>query len=122
GTGEYEMIELGVLPGLDYASPDAINNAGLVIGTCYVRLNPGFAGFVWEKGEMLALAERTGQPGNINFPSDINSGGVIVGGSAEFEGDVTAFRIEGSQFEDLGTIDDLPNAVAQAINDDGVIV
>ncbi len=85
GTGEYEMIELGVLPGLDYSSPDAINNDGLVAGTCFLRGNPGFAGFVWENGEMQALAERTGQPGNINFPSDVNNSGAIVGGSSEFE-------------------------------------
>ena len=122
GTGEYDIIELGVLPGLDYSSPDAINNDGLVAGTCFLRGNPGFAGFVWENGVMQALAERTGQPGNINFPSDVNNSGVIVGGSSEFEGPSTAFRIKGTSFEDLGTIDDLPNAIAQAINDDGVIV
>ena len=122
GTGEYEIVELGVLPGLDISSADAINNQGLVAGTCYVRLNPGYAGFVWENGVMQALAERTGQPGNINFPRDVNNSGVIVGGSSEFEGASTAFRIEGTSFEDIGTIEDRVSAVAAAINDRGTIV
>lgn len=121
GTGEYEFVELGVLPGLDFSSPEAINNDGLVAGTCFLRGDPGFAGFVWENGAMQALADRTGQPFNINFPHDVNAAGVIVGGSAEFEGVFTAFRIEGELFQNLGSIDDLPNAAAEAINDDGLI-
>lgn len=122
GTGEYEIVELGVLPGLDFSIPSALNNDGLVAGTCYLRLDPGFAGFVWENGAMQALADRTGQPFNINFPHDVNASGEIVGGSAEFEGAFTAFRIAGTQFQDLGSTDALPNAVAEAINDDGLIV
>ena len=122
GTGEYEIVEMGVLPGLDDSSADAINNNGLVAGTCFLRFDPGYAGFVWEDGQMQSLAERTGQPFNVNFPKDINASGIIVGGSAEFEGTFTAFTINGATFEDIGSIDERASAGAEAINDTGTIV
>ena len=105
GTGEYEIVELGVLPGLDISSADAINNQGLVAGTCYVRLNPGYAGFVWENGVMQALA--AGAP--VSPAISISQGCKQQRGDRwrelEFEGASTAFRIEGTSFEDIGTIE-----------------
>src|SRR6478736_8143618 len=62
GTGEYDIIELGVLPGFDISSADAINNHGLAAGTCYLHSGSGYAGFVWENGVMQSLVERINRP------------------------------------------------------------
>jgi uncharacterized membrane protein len=122
GTGEYELTELGVLPGFDLSTARVLNNNRIVAGDSSPFGEPGDCGFVWRDGEMAALHELTGQPDWLNYTRDINEEGAIVGGSAPFEGDFTAYLVHGSVYTDLGSLPDRTSTSANGINNDGVIV
>jgi uncharacterized membrane protein len=122
GTGEYELIELGVLPGFDISTARVLNDNGVIVGDSSPFGEPGDCGFVWRDGEMAALHELTGQSDWINYARDINREGAIVGGSAPFEGNLTAYLVHGAAYTDLGHLPNRTSSSAEGINNAGVVV
>jgi uncharacterized membrane protein len=80
-TTRYVFNDLGMLPGHNAAIPTAINKSGVVVGYCYdaalgVALPLRSQAFIWDKGEMRALAASSGSWAEAR---DINDAGVVVG-------------------------------------------
>jgi len=115
-----QVIELGTLGG-DQSSANDINNLGQIVGVAELAEGHphGSHAFLWENGEMRDL----GSPGRISWANAINNRSQIAGKftSEDFTNSTGAFFWENGKFTVLPRLTDRP-AVANAINDDGVVV
>ncbi len=115
-------LNLGTLPGgkNDDSLATALNVGGQVVG--YESPDGGYArAFTWKAGSMTELA---GLPGSLStYPTGINAAGHIVG-YASFAGDspLRAFIVRDGVAVDLGALGPGGRTVADAINDNDVVV
>ena len=114
-----QIIELGTLGG-DRSSANGINNLGQITGSASLPEGhpDGVHAFLWENGEMQDL----GSPGRGSVATAINERTQIVGHFGVTDTNYTrAFFWETGQFTDLPNLSGNRTAIAEAINDDGVI-
>ncbi|MBI4718044.1 MAG: hypothetical protein HY763_09590 [Planctomycetes bacterium] len=74
------MIDLGVLPGRQYAEAWDVNNLGAVCGGSSAS-GEAWTPFVWQGGVMTALPHLSGQPTGDSTAFALNDAGQIVGTS-----------------------------------------
>ena len=118
--------DLGALPGDPHSFGEAINDAGVVVGTSgwlFAFLAPDRA-FRWQDGVMEQLP---GLPGAVDADAkDINEAGVIVGASGDFgsffQPTASAVYWDGGGPITLPLPPGAASARASKINDHGVIV
>jgi probable HAF family extracellular repeat protein len=114
----YTITDLGALPGAPSCMAFAVNDRGVVAGTCSGADPFNEMAFVWDSGVMTALG--TLPRANYSAAHAINAAGVVVG-----EGDSADFRPEPTLYRD-GTVVNIDensgNARAIYVNDAGVIV
>ena len=133
----YVLTDLGTgLPGSPGLVPAAINNQGMVVGEASVGIlgqlpscSPSTCGppegWIFNKGTLSELAPLSGD--SYTFADDINSAGMVVGGSAPystyFPEKAVLWGTDGSPI-DLGTgfLGSQSAAEATAINDSREIV
>lgn len=109
--------DLGVLPGGDWSSASAINDAGAVVGDANV-VNGDFRGFIWTEQSGLTQLGTFG--GRNSHATAINRDGVVVGYASLSSGYEHAFSALGAMMTDLGTLGG--SSFAYDINDSGWIV
>jgi probable HAF family extracellular repeat protein len=101
---------LGALPGDSYASPDAINDGGAVVGTSY----PSARAFLWQRGVMRDLGSLPGL--EECYAGAINAKGQVLG-----------YCTTGKPYRhhaflwDRGAMRDLGDRGAAALNDRGQV-
>jgi uncharacterized membrane protein len=122
GTGEATIKQLGVLPDLDMSRAEVINSAGIVAGNSSPFGNPGDRGFIYANGDIVAIDDLHGLYDWVNYPHDINESGLIVGGSAPFEGTFTPYVVSPTEYHPLPMHEGRNHAIAHGINDSGRIV
>lgn len=126
GLGQYTVLSLQALPGSTTATPIAINDQGVVVGSSLtgpfnMNAMPPTSAVVWQNGTVTDLPEL---PGDTESGAvDINNGGQIVGMSA-----TTANSGFHAALWQNGTVTKLPglpgaqDTFANAINNLGDIV
>ena len=126
------LHDLGTLGG-DSSSANAINDAGLIVGTAKIPDGKGHA-FLYRDGRMHDLGVPGGYESSV--ASGINRSGTIVGHASSVTGsgflwigiDSRAYRYADGQWTDLNTLVDLTGTglkrldSAEAINDSGQII
>jgi len=115
-----QVIELGALGG-DQSYAYDINNLGQIVGVAELAEGHphGSHAFLWENGAMRDL----GSPGRISWALAINERGQIAGKYlVEGNNYTLPFFWENGQFTVLPNLSGNRTAVAEAINDDGVVV
>ena len=114
---EYEIVDIGTLPGAGSSHAFAVNNNGQVVGTSVDEGRP--VAFLWDNGEMHDISE--GQPLGYSYANDINDAGQIAG-EIEYGGIRRAFRWDITNgMRSLGTAGG-QWAAAQGINGQGDVV
>jgi probable HAF family extracellular repeat protein len=109
GGERWTIRDLGTLPGFRSCNPVAINDSGLIVGSCDTGGAPlDEHGFLWQAGRMTDL-------GRGNVPSAINERGQVAG-----SGQRRAFLWQHGKITPLVTAGD--RSYATAINDRGEIV
>ena len=110
--------DLGTLPGGDYSSAFAINDAGVVVGTS--NTSTSSHAFSWTVAQ--GLRDLGTLPGaNASSAFAINNQGQIAGHSTASSGYEHAFMSTNGALVDLGTLGG-GNSYAYGINDSGVVV
>jgi probable HAF family extracellular repeat protein len=109
--------DLGTLGGRS-SRADAINSAGVIVGTSSVPGSTLPHAFAWKNGLMTDLGALGG---GWSEARAINDDGVIVGFSTLKSGDMRAVRWKGGVKRNLGTLGGR-NSEARGINQYGVIV
>lgn len=111
------MQDLGTLGGT-WGAPNALNNAGQVVGTSDLEGDELFHPFLWDKGSIKDLGTLGGSTGQAN---GINDKGAIVG-KADLPGDAgwDAFLWQRGVMRDLGNLG--CTSTAYSINSRGQIV
>ena len=110
GAVDYNVVDLGTLPG-DIASwAYGINNAGQVVGESHGTSR--YHAFLWQNGNMTNLGTLGG---TVSYAYGINDSGQVVGFADTSSGDQHAFLWQN------GTMTDLGRADASAINNIGEI-
>ncbi len=115
------MVDIGTFGGDTY--PNAVNKAGLVVGTSYTQGNAGSRPFAWtEFGGMVDLGTLGG---NFGEALSVSDSGMIVGYSYT-AGPVSYPHpfawTDATGMIDLGTLRNGNGGYALAANDDGVVV
>jgi probable HAF family extracellular repeat protein len=119
---KYTITDLGTLTGgYESSSATAINDRGQIIGFSYSVFNGGRQAFLWQDGQITALADEN----TYLNPRAINDCGQIVGDypSPDHIGATHAFLWQHGQVLDLGTLGGPADySYAQGINNKGQIV
>jgi len=111
----YHVTDLGILPDAFNAEGRAVNDSGVVVGTCNNRATWPETGFYYSGGSLHAL----GTPGGIHTDAKaINSSGQIAGDNLNTE---HAFLYTNGVMQDLGTLGG-GVSYAHGINDSGWVV
>lgn len=114
----FELIDLGTLGGRSSAA-NAIDDAGRIVGSSWVRGDTAVHAFLWEEGEMLDLGTLGG---HTSHALGMNEAGQVVGVSdTEAAGMTRPFLWEDGVMTELGTLGG-DNATARAVNASGQIV
>lgn len=114
-TPQYQLIDLGVLPGYDSSSAYDLNDLGQVVGDSYLASRGGQAGHAFlNTGSSMSDLGTLG--GSFSTALGINNLGTVVGTSTTSDGSHQAFRYDGA-ISNLGY-----SGLAYAINDAGTIV
>src|SRR5690606_4112783 len=83
---QYQVIDLGTLPGGNYSEAWDINNSGQVVGRSSI---PGSTrGFLWQNGNMIDIGTLGG---SYSEAEAINNSGQIVGAATDAGGNSYAF-------------------------------
>ncbi|NLF08581.1 MAG: DUF3466 family protein [Pirellulaceae bacterium] len=126
----YEIIDLGLLPGLvaaDRSYGNAVNNGGEVAGHCQVSsgsMYPPYYASLYSGGSMSTLGgELSGYP--VHKAWGINDGGQVVGETSVqvySPSSTLAFISSGGTMTSLGTLGAGTKSYAYAINNSGQVV
>jgi probable HAF family extracellular repeat protein len=123
GQVQYNVTDLGTLPGYSLSNAAAINNSGQVVGWVTNASNPGIQeAFIYSNGTMTGLGIVPG--GNTSAAVSINASGQVLGSSgyygtgSEF---IDAVTYSGSQVNNIGSLGSL-YCIPTDINDEGQIV
>jgi probable HAF family extracellular repeat protein len=119
-----KIIDLGTLPGGDFAFATAINNRGQVVGYSSTVASGTNHAFLWEDGKMTDLGTLPGANPDAFIggrASDINNRGQVAGFSSVPNGE-HAFLWEDGKMTDLRTLPGAVNSSASGINSRGQIV
>jgi probable HAF family extracellular repeat protein len=109
--------DLGTLGG-PYATANAINDKGVIVGTSYVTYDPGTVrGFIYENGTMTAIGTFGGAASRAY---DINSHGVIIGEAQDAAGVFHPYILDRYGMRRMEGVPD--GAALFAINDQGVVL
>jgi probable HAF family extracellular repeat protein len=119
------FTDLGTLGGSSSGATD-LNDAGQIVGSASISGDLSSHAFLWQAGEMAALARLSEVLTDASAANGINNPGVIVG-QAELDGEARAVMWQNGQIIDLNVL--LPPetnwerlVAAEDINDEGWIV
>jgi probable HAF family extracellular repeat protein len=126
GLGQYNVLTLHALPGSNTASPIALNDQGVVVGSSLTgpfnidSLPPGSA-VVWQNGTVTDLPELPGDA--ASGAVDINNAGTIVGvSSTSNNAGFHAVKWQNGIITQLPGLPGAQDSAANAINNPGDIV
>lgn len=111
----YRAIDLGACPSGDDSIATDVNNAGQVVGWCYMGQS-----FVWQHGKMTTLANPPG--GSYSRANAVNNWGDVVGEAANATGQTHAVLWRHGKAIDLGTLSGGTDSYATGINSRGEVV
>ncbi len=117
GQVQYNVIDLGTLPGGTGSEAYGINSSGQVAGWAYTSSGSQHS-FLYSGGTMRDLGTLPG--GTYSYASAINNSGQVVGYADASGGASHGFLYSGGSMQDLGTFGG-PNSYAFAINNSGQI-
>ena len=111
------MIDLGTLGGT-CATPNALNNQGLVVGDSFLAGDSTYHPFLWDRGVLTDLGTLGGNNGQALW---LNDAGEVIG-QADLPGSVVhhGFLWRNGVMTDLGTLGS--TSFAEAINSYGQVV
>ncbi len=122
GSVRYTLTDLGTIPGSTVCpcfTGIALSNNGHVVGR-FFGANGLYAGFLWHNGIMIDLGSLGG---GLTQVLDVRDDGVAVGHSRISLSANTehAFKYQGGQMIDLGTLHQGVHSYASAINNAGAV-
>ncbi len=115
------ITDIGVLPGDELSSANAISASGQVVGVSEKNLGVPHASFLYSNGQMTDLGTLPGF--TTSSANGINSSGQVVGVAATTTSTAEAsFLYSNGQMIDLGTLPGGNDSEAYGINDSGQVV
>ncbi len=115
----FRVTNLSTTPAAALCSPTAINDAGLVAGSCASADPFNYGAVVWRDGTVVDLGKLPG--GNYAGPTAVNSLGVVVGDGDTGNIQPHAFVTYNGRLLDVDNIGGGANVRAIGITDTGVI-
>jgi probable HAF family extracellular repeat protein len=112
------IIDLGALPGDNFAGAIALNESGHVVGFSSSDAGRTVRTFLWIDGRMTSLGNLGGYGGLLA----INDSDAVVGAAKNADGFYHAVRWKANQLTDLGTLPGTISSEAVSINLGGDIV
>jgi len=110
------LTDLGTLGGI-YSIAWDVNESGQVVGKAFSTTAE--RAFLWQNGVMSDLGALGG---STSVAFDLNDAGNVVGDAATPEKTITAFLWDNGVMTNLGAFGGFDSSVAEAINNDGMVV